>query len=241
VDRSILKRQLRGTSPPRYWLLETMRQYGLERLRETGVQVLTRQRHFDWIRVPGEAIGAWDNRQVTLFDRMHRERDNPWMALDFCSRTPADVAAASELAQHLLPYWVSRGPFGDVRRVLTSLAELGPEDSVARGRLLWVSAIMASSKNDYEACAALAEESLRIGTVARDVEVVCWALIASHMPRFRDGDLAGARERLESALSLAQLMHLDQAELVAHNALCTVLVVAGEIDQAIELGERGVA
>ena len=241
VDKSILKRQLRGAAPPRYWLLETMRKYGLERLREVGEQTTARQRHFDWIRGLAESIGAWDGRQVALFDRMHREQDNLWAALDFCSRQPAGVAAAAELAQHLHPYWTSRGPFGDVRRVLTSLAELAPEDSVPRARLLWVAAVMAASQNDYDACAALSEESLRIGTAARDVEVVGWALTVLAVPRLRDGDLASAKERVEAALSLARLMRLDQVELTAHNTLYPILLAAGEIDRVIELGERNVA
>ena len=241
VDKSILKRQLTAGGPPRYWLLETMRQYGLARLREIGEEAITRRRHFDWIRVLGAAIGAWDNRQVALFDRMHRERDNLWAALDFCARPPADVAAASELAQDLLPYWVSRGPFGDVRRVLTALAELAPEDSVSRGRLLWVAAIMASSVNDYDACAALSEESLRIGTAARDVEVVGWALTVSAMPRLRAGDLADAKECVESGLTLARLMGLDHVEMSGHNTLFPILIAAGEIDRVIEIGERATA
>ena len=241
VDKSILKRQLKGTVPPRYWMLETMRQYGLERLREAGAQTLTQQRHFDWIRALAESIGALDNEQVALFDRMHRERDNLWAALDFCARQPDGVAAASELAQHLYPYWTARGPFGDVRRVLVSLAEQAPQDSVPRGRLLWVAAIMAMSANDYEACAAFSEESLRIGTAARDVEVVGWALSLLAVPRFRDGDLAGAKERVESALSLAQLMRLDYVEMTATSTLCPILIAAGEIDRTIEIAERDVA
>jgi len=241
VDKSILKRQLDSGGPPRYWLLQTMRQYGLARLREIGDETLTRERHFDWIRALGEAIGAWDGRQVALFARMSREQDNLWAALDFCSRQRAGATAAAELAQHLLPYWGSRGPFGDVRRVLTSLAELVPEDSVSRARLLCVAAAMAASQNDYGACAALSEESLRIGTAARDVEVVGWALIRSAVPRLRHGDLADARQCAESALSLARLMRLDRVELLVHCTLCTILIASGEIDRAIEVGERGVA
>jgi predicted ATPase/DNA-binding CsgD family transcriptional regulator len=241
VDKSILKRQLVADGPPRYWLLETMRQYGLERLSEFGEQTLTQQRHFDWIRTLAESIGALDNRQVALFDRMHRERDNLWAALDFCARQPDGAAAASELAQDLHPYWTARGPFGDVRRVLTSLAELAPEDSVPRARLLGVAAVMAMSANDYEACAALSEESLRIGTAARDVEVVGWALTMLAVPRFSDGDRAGAKEHVELALSLARLMRLDQVETAASSTLCTILIAAGEIDRAIEIGERDVA
>jgi predicted ATPase/DNA-binding CsgD family transcriptional regulator len=238
VDKSILKRQLVDGCPPRYWLLETMRQYGLARLHEAGEQAATQQRHFDWIRVLGAAIGAWDSRQVTLFNRMHRERGNLWAALDFCARLPADMAAASELAQDLLPYWTARGPFGDVRRVLISLAELAPGDSIARGRLLWVAAVMASSVNDYDTCAALCEESLRIGTAARDVEVVGWALNMSAMPLLRAGSLADAKERIESSLTLARLMGLDRVEMSGLSTLCPILLAAGEIDRAVEVAER---
>jgi predicted ATPase/DNA-binding CsgD family transcriptional regulator len=241
VDKSILKRQLVNGGLPRYWLLETMRQYGLARLRELGEQSTTQLRHLDWIRILGAAIGAWDSQQVALFDRMHRERDNLWAALDFCARQPAGVAAASELAQNLLPYWVSRGPFGDVRRVLTSLAGLAPGDSVFRARLLWVAAIMASSQNDYDACAALSEESVCIGTAAKDVEVVSWALTVSAMPRLQDGDLAGAQERAESALALARLMRLEHAEMTATNTLSPILLAAGEFGRVIDIGERAAA
>jgi predicted ATPase/DNA-binding CsgD family transcriptional regulator len=241
VDKSILKRQLAGDGPPRYWLLETMRQYGLARLRETGELSITQQRHFDWIRTLAGSIGALDNRQIALFDRMHRERDNLWAALDFCARQPDGAAAASELAQDLHPYWTARGPFGDVRRVLVSLAELAREDSVPRARLLGVAAVMAMSANDYEACTALSEESLRIATAARDVEVAGWALTMLAVPRFRDGDLAGAKEHVELALSLARLMHLDHVETNGNTTLCPILIAAGEIDRAIEIGERDVA
>ena len=241
VDKSILKRQLVSGGPPRYWLLETMRQYGRDRLCDLGEQALSQQRHLGWIRALAQSIGALDNRQVALFDRMHRERDNLWAALDFCAREPDGVAEASELAQHLHPYWTARGPFGDVRRVLVSLAGLAPEDSVPRARLLGVAAVMAMSANDYQACAALSEQSLRIATAAKHVEVVGWAMTMLAVPRFSAGDRVGAQEQVELALSLARLMRLDQVETVASSTLCTILIANGEIDRAIELGERDVA
>jgi predicted ATPase/DNA-binding CsgD family transcriptional regulator len=241
VDKSILKRQLVDGRLPRYWLLETMRRYGRDRLCDLGEQSIIQQRHFDWIRALAESIGALDSRQVMLFDRMHREQDNLWAALDFCAWQPGGVAAASELAQHLHPYWTARGPFGDVRRVLVSLAGLAPEDSVPRARLLGVAAVMAMSANDYQACAALSEESLRIATAAKDVEVVGWALTMLAVPRFSDGDRVAAQEQVELALSLARLMRLDQVETTASSTLCTILIANGEIDRAIELGERDVA
>jgi len=100
---------------------------------------------------------------------------------------------------------------------------------------------MAVTQNDYGVCAALCEESLRIGTAARDVEVVGWALTVSAIPRLRAGDLADAQERVESALTLARVMGLDHVEMTGHNTLFPILLAAGEIGRVIELGERDVA
>jgi predicted ATPase len=128
VEKSVLKRQLRGSSAPRYWLLETLRQYGRQRLRELGEEAVTQQRHFDWLCSLARSAGAWDSRQAEMFTRMNDERDNLWTALDFCLQQPGEVEAGAELARNLLPYWSSRGPITDVRRVLASLIEVTPED-----------------------------------------------------------------------------------------------------------------
>jgi predicted ATPase/DNA-binding CsgD family transcriptional regulator len=241
VDKSILKRQLTGAGSPRYWLLETMRQYGRERLNEAGEQATMHQRHLAWMCELARQVGAWDGRQAEVFQRMSGERDNLWAALDFCSSDPAEVAAGAEAAQHLMAYWASCGPFGDVRRVLTSLAELAPENSLPRARLLWVAAVMATNQNDTDACRALSGESLRIGTEVKDVEVAAWSLLVAAIPRWLDGDLAGATEQIDSALSLARLMHLDHVELNALDALCSLLVARGELDRAVDVGEQGLA
>jgi len=240
VDKSILKRQLTGAGPPRYWLLETMRRYGRERLREAGEQAAIQQRHLAWICELARQAGAWDSRQAEVFQRMYDERDNLWAALDFCSSDPAQVAAAAEAAEHLMAYWASHGPFGDVRRVLASLADLAP-DSLSRARLLWVAAIMAFDQNDTEACRALSGESLRIGTELKDVEVAASALLVAAIPRWMDGDLAGATEQIGSALTLARLMRLDHVELNALDALCSLWAARGELDRAVDVGEQGLA
>jgi hypothetical protein len=67
VEKSILKRQLRGNNPPRYWLLETLRQYGRQRLRELDEEMVAQKRHLEWIRTLGKMVGAWDSRQAEMF------------------------------------------------------------------------------------------------------------------------------------------------------------------------------
>jgi non-specific serine/threonine protein kinase len=204
VDKSILNRQLAASSA-RYWLLDTLRHYGRMGLRELGEDHATQERQLNWICALAQSAGAWDGRQAETFARMSGERDNLWAAFDFCSRQPAEAAAAAGAAWHLMAFWACRGPFSDVRRVLTTLAEAVSPRSLARAQLLWVSAVMAHRENDYAACAALCDASRQIGTELRDVEVVAWSLLVGAIPLWAGGDLTGARQRLESALTLAEL------------------------------------
>jgi len=241
VEKSILTRELRHGRVPRYWLLETLRQYGQQRLRELGEQTTTQQRHLAWISALAGSAGAWDDRQAQSFTRMSDERDNLWAALDFCAREPAEVAAGARAAWHMMTFWACRGPFGDVRRVLTALAEAAPPQSLARAQLLWVASVMAHRENDYSACAALCHASLQIGTELRDVEVVAWSLLVGAIPLWAEGDLTGATQRLESALTLAELMQVKHVELDARSTLCGILTAAGELDRAIEFGEQSLA
>jgi predicted ATPase/DNA-binding CsgD family transcriptional regulator len=239
VEKSVLKRQLRGNGAPRYWLLETLRQYGRLRLCELGEEAATQKRHLEWIRALAKQAGAWDARQASMFHRMHLERDNLWAALNFCLRHPAEAAAGAELAQDLYVYWCARAPASDVRRVLAALIDVAPQDSLPRARLLWVAAAMATLQNDYEASLALSEESLRIGTLLKDAEVVGWSMTYTAVARFFGGDLAEATRLSESALSLARLMHLSQLELAALNLLASILFASGDVDRAAELSRQG--
>jgi predicted ATPase/DNA-binding CsgD family transcriptional regulator len=237
VDKSIVKCQLAG-SGARYWLLDTVRQYGWQRLRGLGEQTAMQKRHLNWICGLATSAGAWDDHQPETFARMSSERDNMWAALDFCAREPAEVAAAAGAAWHMMTFWACRGPFSDVRRVLTALAEAAPPRSLARAQLLWVAAVMAHRENDYAACAALCDASRQIGTELKDVDVVAWSLLVAAIPLWAEGDLTGAKQRLESALTLAELMRAEHVELDARSTLCGVLTAAGELDRAVELGEQ---
>jgi non-specific serine/threonine protein kinase len=100
---------------------------------------------------------------------------------------------------------------------------------------------MAHRENDYAACAELCAASGQIGTELRNAAVVAWSLLVGAIPLWAEGDLTGAKQRLESALTLAELMQVKQVELDARSTLCGVLAAAGELDRAVELGEQAIA
>ena len=89
VEKSIVRRELKSGNAPRYWLLETIRQFGRERLRDAGEERRIQDRHLAWMTGLARSVGAFDDRQAELFGRMDTERDNLWAALEFCLREPA--------------------------------------------------------------------------------------------------------------------------------------------------------
>ena len=54
VEKSIVRRELKSGNAPRYWLLETIRQFGRERLREAGEEPRIQDRHLAWIDGAGQ-------------------------------------------------------------------------------------------------------------------------------------------------------------------------------------------
>jgi predicted ATPase/DNA-binding CsgD family transcriptional regulator len=241
VEKSVLKRDLRGGNAARYWLLDTLRQFGRQRLREMGEETSTQERHLQWISGLARPLNAFDAHQPELFRRLDTERDNLWAALDFCVKQPAHADTAGQMAMHLIIYWASRGSFGDVRRVLTAVSEAAPQNSLARARLLLLVAALALIQNDWDAVSALAGEVRRMATPLKDYELMAWSLNVETLPLFMSGQVAEAIERGESAVSLADTMQDRPLNLAVTASFCHVLVAAGQLDRAVEVGEPALA
>ena len=69
----------------RYRFLETIREYGLEKLRESGEEAALRQRHLDWFLAFAEEgeRGLWSDEQASWLDRLETDHDNLRAALDW--------------------------------------------------------------------------------------------------------------------------------------------------------------
>jgi predicted ATPase/DNA-binding CsgD family transcriptional regulator len=240
VEKSIVRRELKSGNAPRYWLLETVRQFGRQNLRRLGEETRIHARHLEWVVGLARTVGAFDDRQAELFRRMDVERDNLWAALEFCTRDPDSATFGAELAQHLVAYWTCRGQFGDLRRMLTSLAQLTAEDSAARAHYLRAAAVLANSQNDVDARDSLARESLRVATASHDSQAIAASLAWLAIPLAVTGNVTEGIEAAESALSLARTLASRPTQLVATAVLCNILQMTGPPERAIELGEEGV-
>lgn len=97
VDKSVLSREP-GPDGVRYRLLDTLRHYGLERLRGTeGEELATRRRHRDWMlrRVTACEQAWFGPGQREIVARLRADQDNLRAALDFSLRGAGGEALAS--------------------------------------------------------------------------------------------------------------------------------------------------
>nr|WP_230420706.1 LuxR C-terminal-related transcriptional regulator [Actinomadura soli] len=164
VDKSIL---LRDEYPAemRYRLLDTICQYGRERLAEFGQRTALRRRHRDhYRRVVAEGyVQAFGPSQTDLMSRFRCEHANLRSALEFCFAEPADARAGLDMAADLIFHWSTGYHLAEGRRWLdTGLAVHTEEDGV-RARALWVCSWLAILQADIPAAEAMLAESRAIG------------------------------------------------------------------------------
>ncbi|MEE1769460.1 LuxR C-terminal-related transcriptional regulator [Streptomyces sp. JV185] len=122
VVRSIVNcRQEQGRS--RYHMLETVREYGHERLAASGSADVLRSRHRDhYAELTARAGQEWFGpRQVDWFTRLRLDHPNLRAALEFCLERPGQARAGLALAVSPRHYWITAGLLSEGRRWLSLL------------------------------------------------------------------------------------------------------------------------
>src|SRR5215813_8203791 len=200
VDKSILVAHRRDGST-RFGMLETIRQFGRERLAASGEEASTLRRHRDWIAALAERAGKeWHGaNQASWLDRIEKEIGNIRVVLEHCLRQAGDADVGLGIAGRLWLYWEARG-VSEGRRWLDALLDVERAPSPGRPKALAASAILAAF--DARAARHLLEESLAIaqqyGLVADTAFAMSW--LSAYMAR--EGDLAASLALAKKARDL---------------------------------------
>jgi predicted ATPase/class 3 adenylate cyclase/DNA-binding CsgD family transcriptional regulator len=220
VDKSLVVAEATGRGT-RYRLLETVRQYAQEKLREAHEGDDVRTRHRDHYTAMAARLDApADRRYQERFEWAEAEIDNLRAAFTW-SRERADHALALALASSLQPLWWNTGRVQEGANWLSAaLADDAPQSagaSAARVRASADKALLLSfmgsteGREESEQALATARELGDPGLVMRAL-TSCGAVSNPH-----DGEVAGryfaeatelARE-LGDPRSLAQIIALD--------------------------------
>ena len=203
VDKSLL-RQHDDEDEPRFGMLETIREFGMELLATSGELPLVQDAHAAYYAAEAEtaarALTGADQR--AWLDRLEHDHANMRVALRW-ARDSQDHRLALRLAAALWRFWYVHGDLSEGRAWLTSLLTQtadAPGDGVlqaARAQALAGAATLASTQGDLRQTRTLGEESLALCRATGDREGLAIALTLL-------GFLAVQQGRIEAAAALAE-------------------------------------
>ena len=202
VDKSVLMREGGGTGA-RYLVLETIRQYGRERLDAAGDTDAVRRRHRDhYLRLAVQAdADSGGPRQYEWAELLRAERANLFTALDYCLTVPGQQRDGLRLAAALWFYWAECGSVRDGRYWLDRALRADPTPCRERARALWTNGWIACLQGDNQAGLALVEEGRDLTQKLGDETGLTYAIQILGWAKMISGDLPQAVPLLDRALA----------------------------------------
>ncbi len=239
VDESLV-RAAGEAAEPRFGMLETIREFAVERLEASGEAADYRTRHEAHYLALAErgdaALGTAD--QVEWLDRLGRENDNFRAVLRRALRRD-DAATAVQMGRALATYWHMRSDHSEGRRWMEQVIALPSAGPYERAVAWTIGATQSFLQGDFAQLAEGLDDAARLAVEPRDQRMVAFARLlraissgaAPDDERWQDA-LTEASRRLEaegeplasgfSLLALSLLMrvhgHADEAQRLAHAA-----------------------
>jgi predicted ATPase/class 3 adenylate cyclase len=233
VDKSLVRH-----TDDRFWMLETIRDFAIERAEESRqAEELARKHAAYFLELFETHDDARRRRIQTLADYVGlvlRETDNARRALDWY-RATGDADRTARLAVALHPLWMARADVG--RRVLDDVLKQKTVTGDLRGRALWAAWTIAHAANDGASQRRYLQEALPLYAQLGDRALLAEALRRLGGLAIADNDFERARELLsESGKIAADLGDRRQVAAVA-TAEAHIPLYQGDYEQAEVLFE----
>jgi len=195
LDKSLLRKRDSQVGP-RYWMLETIREYAAERLEESGEADELNARHADFFLALAEEAEPHLAIDAAWLDRLELEVDNIRRALDFAgAEGETQRVLRATAAPH--DFWFTRGYVSEGWTRLENALAADPAPTAARCRAL-VAASSASIIAGRDSTArARADEALVISSALGDAHL-------SALARYEDAALLAREERWSKALEILE-------------------------------------
>lgn len=208
VDKNLVQRVDRAETEPRFAMLETIREYALERLTENGEVSAARRAHAAYCLVLAEE----GNPELSPADRARWlsqcdiEIDNFRAALDWLFQTQ-DLDWGLRLCVALFRFWDMREHLTEGRARLEAVLRLaGPDRSKQRARVSTFLGALATAQGDYPAAERVLEQSLSIYEELGDQSGIAASLNALAVSARDRGDYSTAQSYFERSLACWRLL-----------------------------------
>ena len=240
VDKSLVVAREEG-GEARYHLLETVRQYGKEKLDKAWNEGKVRRRHAAYFLGWAERVepGLNGPEQVGLLEELEREHGNLRVSMSWAlSEGEAEIAA--RLGWALRRFWLLRSHQGEGRRWMEALLEhdIPP---YPRSRVAMLAALMSHAQGDYRACEEYAPAALTLSRQASDEPCAAYALTLLGLGAMHRGEFEKAATCYEEALPLLRRSGEDQTVPLVLVWLGNVSLVQGNWERATRMFEEALA
>ena len=245
VDKSLVVAEEQGGTL-RYRLLETVQQYGRERLGASEEAEAAQRRRRDWYLEFAERMGPklFGADQAAWFDRLQVEQGNLRAALMW-SIESGGTEAALRLVGVLWRFWAVRGHFeegsGWLEAVLEAANKSGDAPAAYRAKALNAAGYLALSRGGFAAARSLLEESLAIQRQLGDKAEIAISLSNLGTAAIHQGDTVMAHSLLEEGLAIRRELG-DKVDIAGSlDDLGAATLEQGDIVMARSLLEEGLA
>jgi predicted ATPase len=234
VLESLVDKSLVGHSGERFWMLETIRDYALERLRASGEEADIRRRHLAWFvsLVQGSDAELSGPQQRDVGREMEMEFANVRAAFEW-SLASDDIEAALRLVS-VRRFWQSlqEHQAEAVAWTATLVSRAGAADPALRARALAIAGEARRVRGDIDKACHYLEEALSIQRGLADDAAMSRSLYMLGRAETAAGRYQRAHELTEEGVTLARATGDRQA-------LSELLAQRGET--AYELGKAELA
>lgn len=246
VDSSLLVVDASDAGEPRFSMLETIREYGRERLDEHRDREGVLERLADYcVRMAETAEGELHGvDQARWMARLEREHSTLLLVLRW-ARESAQVLTGLRIAATLWRFWYSHGYLSEGRRQLEGLlAACGHSDSMPLplfAKAFRGTAVLAAVQGDYVRAQSLTHEGLRLYRRLGDLAGEAAMLVILGSIGHYTGDYPTARARYEEALELFAREGDEPSIALTLNNLATIEKDEGRTAASITLYEESLA
>ncbi len=238
VDKSLVQRVEQGKGESRFVMLETLREYALEKLEVSGEAALTKRAHAAYYLVLAEenATESSEAEGAGWLERLGLEHDNFRAGLEWLTET-GNAEWGLRLGTALFRFWEVREYLAEGRDRLGRLLKLTEAGATTklRMRALFAAGVLAGEQGDYASAAALINESQDIAQALGDKTGVAVSLNALAVFARDRGDVEVAHILFEASLGLWRELDDQKAVARALSNLANVVKLQGEYGRAREL------
>jgi predicted ATPase/class 3 adenylate cyclase len=197
LDKSLLRRR-DATRGPRFWMLETLREYAAEQLGAAGEADEFKRRHLDHFAAIADA--SYDETWSGVVDlTLIEEWENIRVALDCALET--DPGTALVLATQFSGYWLTRGGIREGREKLAEALTRTPAEAThSRALAILVLGTLASAQRDFASADECCLEAHSLFRALGERSFEGRSLIWLGDSAYRRGDLDAATRYIDEAL-----------------------------------------